>query len=390
MTETAAGTGTQLNRLRELNSLSIVRALRGNPPSTVTELSARTGLSRPSADVMVKALVGDGWATVVEPTGSSVVGRPARRYQFRADAGHVLGVDVGGHKILAMLADLDGTVVHSARIAVTPEADPAARLAAMDAVINDCLAGAGMTGEDLWAVTVGVTGPVDATGRTTLFTPLPGWTGVNPAEHLGARFPVPVLVENDCKLAAVAERWKGVAQDADDIVYLLAGMRTGAGLILDGALRRGYGGAAGEIGALRQVRWLGAPAHLQNCPGLPDTVAADDAAGWVFSAARAGDKAARTAVRRYVRDLAVGAAALVLTLDPQTVVVGGGYSRSADVLLDPLERELRRLCLRVPEIRASTLGDEGVALGALRLALDEVDHRLFGTGLSAPAPPLRD
>jgi predicted NBD/HSP70 family sugar kinase len=222
-----------------------------------------------------------------------------------------------------------------------------------------------------------------------LFTPLPGWTSVNPAEHLGTRFAAPIRVENDCKLAAVAERWQGVAQDADDIVYLLAGMRTGAGLILDGTLRRGYGGAAGEIGALRQVRWLDAPAHLEKCPGLPETVAADDAAAWVFAAARSGDKAARTAVRKYVRDLAVGTAALVLTLDPQIVVVGGGYSRSADILLEPLERELQRLCLRVPEIRASTLGDEGVALGALRLALDEVDLRLFGTGLSAPLPPRR-
>jgi predicted NBD/HSP70 family sugar kinase len=383
-----AATGTDLTRLRELNSLSVVRALRGFEPSTVTELAGRTGLSRPSVDVMIQGLVGDGWVTVVEPTGS-VVGRPARRYQFRAEAGHVLGVDVGGHKILVMLADLDGTVVHSTRSTVTIEADPATRLAAMDAAIEECLSGARMHPDDLWAITVGVTGPVDATGRTTLFTPLPGWTSVNPAEHLGTRFAAPIRVENDCKLAAVAERWQGVAQDADDIVYLLAGMRTGAGLILDGTLRRGYGGAAGEIGALRQIRWLEAPAHLQNCPGLPVTVAPDDAAAWVFAAARSGDKGALTAVRKYVKDLAVGTAALVLTLDPQIVVVGGGYSRSADILLEPLDRELQRLCLRVPEIRASTLGDEGVALGALRLALDEVDARLFGAGLSAPLPPRR-
>jgi predicted NBD/HSP70 family sugar kinase len=378
-----------LSGLRELNSLSVIRALRGNPPSTATELAARTGLSRPSADVLVQALVADGWATIVEPSGNSIVGRPARRYQFRADAGHVLGVDVGGHKVLVMLADLDGTVVRTARTAITPEADPATRLAAMDAAIADCLRAARMHVDDVWAITVGVTGPVDATGRTTLFTPLPGWTSVNPAEHLGARFAAPIQVENDCKLAALAERWRGVARDADDIVYLLAGMRTGAGLIIDGTLRRGYGGAAGEIGALRQIRWLDAPSHLQNCPGLPETVPADDAAAWVFAAARGGNKAAQTAVRRYVRDLAVGAAALVLTLDPQIVVVGGGYSRSADILLEPLERELQRLCLRVPEIRASTLGDESVALGALRLALNEVDTRLFGTRLSAPLPPRR-
>jgi predicted NBD/HSP70 family sugar kinase len=196
-------------------------------------------------------------------------------------------------------------------------------------------------------------------------------------------------VENDCKLAAVAERWRGVGQDADDIVYVLAGMRTGAGLIIDGTLRRGYGGAAGEIGALRAVRWLTAPSHLENCPGTPDTISADDKAAWVFTAAREGNPDAAAAVRRYVRDLAVGAAALVLTLDPQVVIVGGGFSRSADLILDPLHKELQRLVLRVPEVRASTLGDESVAVGALRLSLDEVDQRLLSTGLSSPVAPRR-
>ncbi len=135
---------------------------------------------------------------------------------------------MGGHKILVLLSDLDGTVLHSHRLPVEANADPAARLEAIDTAITQCLAATGMRPEQMWAVTVGVTGPVDSTGRTTLFTPLPGWASVSPAEHLASRFSCPILVENDCMLAAVAERWQGAAQDADDIVYLLAGMRTGA------------------------------------------------------------------------------------------------------------------------------------------------------------------
>jgi predicted NBD/HSP70 family sugar kinase len=379
----AEAAGADVSKLRELNSLSIVRAMRGQPPATVTELAARTGLSRPGTDVVVRGLVTDGWVKVVEPDGSSV-GRPARRYRFNAGAGHVLGVDVGGHKILVLLADLEGQVLRSHRLPVDPDADPAARLDAVDTAISQCLTAAGMRPDQIWAVTVGVTGPVDATGRTTLFTPLPGWASVSPAEHLADRFSCPILVENDCKLAAVAERWQGAAQDADDIVYLLAGMRTGAGLILDGTLRRGYGGAAGEIGALKAVRWLSAPSHIENCPGVPEDIHPNDKAAWVFERAREGDRDARTALRRYVKDLAVGAAALVLTLDPQVVILGGGYSRSADLLIGPLEQELRRLCLRVPEIRASDLGADSVALGALRVALDQVDARLFTDGMPAP------
>ncbi|MEU0563356.1 ROK family transcriptional regulator [Dactylosporangium sp. NPDC006015] len=381
--------GTDLSRLRELNSLTVVRALRDQPPATVTELAKLTGLSRPAVDVIAQGLVTGGWATVVEPSGSSVVGRPARRYRFRATAGHVIGVDVGAHKILTLLADLDGNVVHTARCTVAADADPPSRLAALDAVLATCLSEAGKTEQDIWAVTIGVTGPVDASGKTTLFTPLPGWQTVDLAAHLSDRFTCPIVVENDCKLAALAERWQGAARDANDIVFLLAGLRIGAGLIIDGVLRRGYGGAAGEIGALKAVRWLTAPSHLGQCPGVPATVSPDDAAAWVFNAARDGNRDARSAVNRYVKDLAIGTAALVLALDPQVVVFGGGFSRSADLVLDPLRRELGRLCLRLPDVRASTLGADSVALGALRLALNEVDQRLFTLGLSAPIAPRR-
>ncbi|MFI5916016.1 ROK family protein [Dactylosporangium sp. NPDC051541] len=382
--------GTDLSRLRELNSLTVVRALRDQPPATVTELAKLTGLSRPAVDVIAQGLVTGGWATVVEPGGSSVVGRPARRYRFRATAGHVVGVDVGGHKVLALLADLDGEVTHTARRSVAADAGPAERLAALDEVLAEILRDSGKTAEDIWAVSVGVTGPVDASGKTTLFSPMPGWEHVDLPAHLSDRFACPIVVENDCKLAALAERWQGAASDANDIVYLLAGMRMGAGLIIDGVLRRGYGGAAGEIGALRAVRWLTAPQNLQRCPGVPATVSPDDAAAWVFNAARAGNRDAKTAVNRYVKDIAIGTAALVLALDPQVVVFGGGFSRSADLVLDPLQRELAKLCLRVPDVRASTLGADSVALGALRLALNEVDRRLFTAGLSAPIAPRRE
>lgn len=382
-----AMSGTDLSRMREMNQLSVLWALRGTAPSTVTELAGRTGLSRPAADVLVQQLVADGWAEVEEPGASSTVGRPARRYRFRANAGHVLGIDIGVHKILVMLCDLEGNPVQSLRRPADPQAGPAERLAAVDQTIDDVLREAGMAAPDIWAITVGVTGPVDENGRSIISTPLPGWREADPVAHLRIRFTCPIRVENDCKLAAVAERWKGVAQDADDIVYLLAGLRTGAGLIIDGTLRRGHGGVAGEIGALKAVRWLNAPDHLTAYSGAPSGAKPGEAAAWVFQAAREGDSAAKTAVQRYIRDLAVGVAALVLTLDPQIVVYGGGFSRSADLVLDPLRRELAKHCLRVPELRASTLSDEGVALGALRLALDQVDNILLSSQLAAPVAP---
>ncbi|WP_335980381.1 ROK family transcriptional regulator [Streptomyces sp. CA2R106] len=403
MTEIAPG--GDLSQLRRLNSLALISVLREEPGLTLTEISRRTGLSRASTEDVARGLLERGWLAEV-PAAAGAVGRPARRYRFRADAGRVLGVDIGGHKILALVADLDGTVLHSARVAVAPAMGRKDRLAALDRAVADALAGAGAAAGDIWAAGAATTGLVDGAGRVMLSEALPEWTGVDVAAHLRRRAGGAVLVENDSKLAALAESWRGAARYAKDVVLILAGLRTGAGLIIDGKLHRGFGNAAGEIGALPASGWIRAQEHLKSWPpperspgaGATDAAAAasagdgvggalgsgldlggrdqDDAAEAVFEAARAGDRKAAAVVRRYVRDVAVGAAALVLTLDPELVVIGGGFSRSADLIVDPLRRELDRWCIRTPEVRVSEFGDEGVALGALRLALDHVDREL--------------
>jgi predicted NBD/HSP70 family sugar kinase len=389
MTEEIAG--GDLSRLRQLNTLTALRVLRSGEPVTLTELSGRTGLSRASTEDVVQDLIEQGWVAEVPPV-AGVMGRPARRYRFRGDAGHALGVDIGGHRVRAVATDLDGTVLGRAQATVSPDANRARRLAAADAVVASCLKDNGLAATDLWAMGVASSGLVDPTGRVVLSVAIPEWTGLNIAEHFGASYTCPVLVDNDSRLAALAEQWRGVARYAKDFVYLLAGLRTGLGLVIDGKLHRGFGGAAGEIGALPAVGWIRAQEHLHNWRGAAAGSDPDEAAGQVFAAARGGDRAALSAVRRYVRDLSLGTAALVLTLDPQMVVLGGGFSRSADVLLDPLRRELDKQCIRTPEVLASMLGDECVALGAVRLALDHVDNQMFGADASAvagPKPPRR-
>ncbi|MFC0527746.1 ROK family transcriptional regulator [Phytohabitans kaempferiae] len=382
--------GGDLSRLRQLNTLAVVHALRHQPPRTLTEMARAAGLSRPATEDVVRELEAQGWVEQVDPAAGSM-GRPARRYRFRADAGWVLGVDIGGHTVRALVADLDGEIRHSERQPVSPAVGRAERLAVVDKVVAECLAGAGRTGAEMWATTVATSGLVDDAGRVVLSVALPEWTGLHLAEHISRLVSGPVLVENDSRLAALAETWRGVARYARDVVYLLAGLRTGAGLIIDGRLHRGFARASGEIGALPELGWIRAQEHLRGWSGAPAGTDPDDVAGLVFAAAREGDRRALTAVRRYVKDFALGASALVLALDPQLVVFGGGFSRSADVILEPFRRELEKRCIRTPEVVQSALAEDAVALGAVRHALDHLELHLFnpGSGLAAPAAPGR-
>ena len=376
---TAEVNGGDLSRLRQLNGLSAIRVLREEPALTLTELARRTGLSRASTEDVIRELLDRGWVAEAEPTAGAV-GRPARRYRYRADAGHLLGVDIGGHKVLALVTDLDGAVLHSHRTTVTPEMGRRDRLDATDQAIAGVLRKAGLTGAQLWATGVATTGLVDGTGRVMLSDALREWTGLDLAAHVSRLVGGPVLVENDSKLAALAETWRGVARHSRDMVFILSGLRTGVGLIIGGELHRGFANAAGEIGALPAVGWLRAPEHLSAWMTKTGRSSPED----IFVAARDGDRTAIAAIRRYVKDLAIGVSALVLTLDPELVVIGGGFSRSADIMTEPLRRELDRWCIRIPEIRVSVLADQGVALGAAKFALDHVEATLrAGTGLAS-------
>src|SRR5919106_43078 len=143
-------------------------------------------------------------------------GPRARLLTFRADLGHVLGIDVGADKVLVHLADLSGTIVATERRQTRTARDAGALLNALRAAAAAALRRGGVARASLKAVTVGTPGIVDpASGRITLAPQLPGWEGIDLASALGSSFDCPVLVENEVRLSVLAERWRGAAQEID-------------------------------------------------------------------------------------------------------------------------------------------------------------------------------
>ncbi|MFI1970831.1 transcriptional regulator [Streptomyces cinnamoneus] len=371
-------TGGDPSLLRRINSAVVLHALRAAEAPTFTDLVKMTGLSRPTVEGVVEGLIGSG--LVVEAAADEGAarrqGRPARRFRFRVEAGHLLGVEIGPHRIAALLADLGGRVTGSAHVEVPHTAPADERLEQVRVAVADLLARSGVPRGSLRAVGVATPGIVEADGTVRLGTALPGWTGLRLGERLRRSFRCPVLVENDANAAAVAEHWKGAATGSDDVVFVLAGLSPGAGSLIGGRLHRGFGGAAGEIGALHLLGREATPEEVLSTTGEPLHPLDEAQVANVFARAGQGDARARAAVERYLRRLVHDVAALVLALDPELVVVGGWAAGPAGVL-EPLRTELARYCLRPPQVAQSLLGEAAVATGALRLALDHVEEQLF-------------
>ncbi|MFE6689755.1 ROK family transcriptional regulator [Streptomyces sp. NPDC057743] len=371
-------TGGDPSLLRRINSAVVLHALRAADSPTLTDLVQVTGLSRPTVEGVIEGLIETGLVAEAPAEEGEIrrQGRPARRFRFVTEAGHLLGIEIGAHRVAVVLADLSGQVVDAAERDVAESAPADERLERVRAVVSELLRRTGVARSSLRAVGAASPGIVEADGTVRLGTALPGWTGLPLGERLRRSFRCPVLVENDANAAAVAEHWQGAATASDDVVFVLAGLSPGAGALIGGRLHRGFGGAAGEIGALHLLGREAKPETLLSTTGEPLQPLDEAQVATVFAAARGGDAQAREAVDRFLRRLVHDVAALVLALDPELVVVGGWASGLAGVLT-PLRRELARYCLRPPEVVLSRLGQAAIATGALRLALDHVEGELF-------------
>ncbi|WP_157996875.1 helix-turn-helix domain-containing protein, partial [Streptomyces otsuchiensis] len=153
-------TGGDPSLLRKINSAAVLRALRSaDTPPTLTDLAGVTGLSRPTVEGVIEGLAEAGLAAeAAGGSGARRMGRPARRFRFRAEAGHALGVEIGAHRASVVLADLAGGRLGTAAREVSETASAEERLAAAVGAVADVLAAAGVSRGSLRVAGVGTPG----------------------------------------------------------------------------------------------------------------------------------------------------------------------------------------------------------------------------------------
>lgn len=317
-------------------------------------------------------------------------------------AGCVIGVDLGGSKLLVGAVGPDLRVHH--RVFRNARGDDAETV--IDTIVEAVEEARSAAGMDLRAVGLGIPSLIDqrtGVAVTTVHLPL---QGVPFRDVLAERLGVPVALDNDATAALVAELRHGAAREADVAALLTLGTGIGGSLAVGGQVVRGTVGAAGEWGHM--VIDVDGPPCTPPCPnhGCLEVLASGRALGrealrlaqqrpesglgralasgreitgmLTTELAHDGDEAAREAVATIGSYLGVGIANVVNVLNPEVVVVGGGVIAAGELLLQPAREVVAERALApsrdVVRIVPTHFGDASGMVGAAVLAMDLIDE----------------
>jgi predicted NBD/HSP70 family sugar kinase len=378
--------------VRRANLGVVLRHVASTGTRSRAQIATETGLTRGTVSSLVTELID---LELLRETGEATsprgVGRPGAALEL-ADIVVGVGLEVNVDYVAASVEDLTGAVRYAKRSfrenrgsAPGPVLDRLGRAAraALDDAVSEGLRPVG--------VSVAVPGLVEEATGTVVLAPNLGWRGVPVAAELEARLGMPVHVENESNLAALAEHWTGAAVDIDDFICVFGEVGVGGGVVLGGRLLRGSHGFGGEFGHVT----VDHEGHRCACGsrGCVETLAGQEAiaraadlsqtAGRVRSLTdelvrRAEDGSPRVvaALRDAGRALGVGLASTFNVLDLRAVVLGGCFGPLAPWLVDDIRDVLeeRSLAARSAsfDVLPSAFGDGAAVRGAAALSLRRV------------------
>lgn len=385
----------------ELNRSIVLNMIRQEGTISRSEIAQRTKLSRSAVSNIINSLLEEG---LVQPigTGESNGGRRPMMLNFNYSAGYVLGVDIGANHLISLVTNLEGNIVAEHAQPFNIDMGPENSLPVIIQFIRETLALLRVPLPRVLGIGLGVPGPLDYNVGSVVKPPImPGWDKFPLRQQLSREFNLPVLVENDANLGAVAERWRGAGQGYQHLAYIKIGTGIGGGLMLDGKIYRGQRGSAGEIGHITITRdgppcrcgSYGCLESMASAPAIINRVKLAISAGRetlltskgsvddillqdIAAAAYQDDKLAREVLEDAGRYIGIALATLINLFNPGIIILGGGVASVGDLLLNPIWEMVRQrsllACYDQAKIVLGRMGREAVAIGAASLVLQEV------------------
>ena len=364
---------------------AVLQLLFSNKDLSRAHISRVSGLSKQTISSVMADLEN---AHLVEETGITEggIGRRAQTYRLSPRAGFAVGIDLGGTNFRSGLVDFSGNVLGELNVE-TPHSSVDELLEIMSKTITQLFKNANVPVSELAQIVIGIPGAVNpATGVISNAPNLEYLDNLVLSNLIQAKFDVPTLVENDVNVAALGELEKS---KTEDFGFIAIGTGVGMGLILDGELRRGFNGGAGEIGYLplgENVNQLSKEGHFEELIGghavesrYLKQVKSKKTLIEIFESASKGDLISKKIVDELGSNIALGIRAICSVLDLGEIILGGGIGSRED-LYSKIVEELQRTMQNPPSVKISTLGARAGLVGAMSYALSEMRGHVLTHG----------
>lgn len=377
---------------------SILRLIWRESQISRAEISRQLDLSRSTVTEIVKELLKTGLVAEVG-IGKSSGGRKPIVLEFQDDAKVILGIDIGATHVSVAMTNLRGKLLFWKEKDYPVRDDPDGTHKLIDELCNECLTASKYKPKMLLSIGVSVPSPVDPIRPEYLSeTIIPAWHGKSGLERLREKYGVPVYLDNDANLGALAEHWWGAGKNANDLIYIKISSGIGAGYVFGGKLYRGSKGIAGELshmpidpngrlcgcglrGCLGTV--ISAWALTERVKTLATLYPGSSLVNGrnpgsiidIEDAALDGDPLAVQVVSEATNHLTNAITSLVNLMNPEMVIIGGSLSRLGELVLSPIREKMEASALvstiSKTQLKTSELGSKGIAIGAATLAIEQ-------------------
>jgi glucokinase len=369
--------------MRVINRSAILEYLRLVKFASRTEIAHELKISMPTAMRIIDQLVED---RLVRFTGEKEFGKGRSRnlLELSVKENLVVGVDMGGSHISGALINIGGEIIHGFRNSIGWKSGEENYNELVD-FIKMILDQTKDLKTKTLGIAIGVPGIIESHSGIIKLAPSLGWKDYQLLQELEKVFDLPIIIENDVNLAALGEHWFGAGVGSNDLVMMALGTGIGAGIILNGKLYRGHADASGEIGYIvpgvkfldNQYPGFGALESIASGKGIAERATEKLAelfkgqtfpeidTAYVFQAAKDGKEWAIGIVDATIDYLSLAIANITACLDPELIILGGGISDSAEMLIEPIKKRITGVIPRVPIIKESLLKDNAAILGAV-------------------------
>ena len=387
--------------LKQLNVSMILQCIRKHGSISRAELAKRTGLTPASVSKITKELMKRGFI-YESGMGKSNGGRPPILLDLNAQAGYIIGVNLGPEFLEVVVTDLEAEILTS----VGEKLENLSKDYVLDELyelIRQVMAKSEIEQDDFIGIGMAVHGLVNNKTGVSIFAPHYHWENVKIKELIEAEFGLPVFIDNDVRAMALGESWFGAAQNNDNFIVINISNGVGAGIVINGELYSGSSYSAGEIGHM-VVDNSGPKCSCGNYGCLESLVSdlrlinkaqklikqgvetkiielannnlAEITVEIICQAANKGDETAQHLLKEAGRYLGIAISYLLNILNPELVVIVGGVIKAEDYVFKSIKEIINNKALKLSaksvSLLSTNLAEKAATIGGATLVLEEL------------------